>query len=86
MKIHVRYFAVVRERVRRETEELELPTGATAAAALDALGERHESVRALRRWIRVAVNQEAVAETRFTNNIVTTLLARKLGLPSSVGG
>ena len=63
MKIHVRYFAVVRERVRRETEELELPAGATAATALDALGERHESVRALRRWIRVAVNQEAVAES-----------------------
>ncbi len=63
MKIHVRYFAVVRERIRRETEDIELPAGATAATALDALAERHEPVRSLRPWLRVVVNQEAVADT-----------------------
>ncbi|HKA87965.1 MAG TPA: molybdenum cofactor biosynthesis protein MoaE [Haliangiales bacterium] len=63
MKIHVRYFAVVRERLRRETEDIELPPGATAASALDALAERHEPLRRLRPWLRLVVNQEAVADT-----------------------
>jgi molybdopterin synthase catalytic subunit len=63
MKIHVRYFAVVRERLKRETEDIELPAGATAAAAVDALAERHEPLRGLRPWLRVVVNQETVADT-----------------------
>lgn len=61
MKVHVRYFAVVRERLGRDGEELELPAGADVAAALEALGARHDAIRALRPWLRVAVNQ-AMAE------------------------
>ncbi len=57
IKIHVRYFAVVRERLGRDGEELELGAGATVAAALDALAAKHAAMKDLRRWLQVAVNQ-----------------------------
>src|SRR6266545_3495569 len=60
MKIQVRYFAVVRERLRSDGESLELADGATVAAALDALAERHEALRALRSRCQTAVNQSMV--------------------------
>lgn len=53
----MRYFAVLRERLRAEEEALELADGATVAEAVDALAERHETFRALRRQCQVAVNQ-----------------------------
>jgi molybdopterin synthase catalytic subunit len=58
MRIHVRYFAVFRERLRRDAEELDLPTGATVAQAIDALAARHAPVEALRGRFQVARNQE----------------------------
>ena len=61
MKIQVRYFAVLRERLRRDEEELELPSGADVAAAIDALAARHEAVAALRGRFQTAVNQEMVS-------------------------
>jgi len=61
MRIHVRYFAVVRERLGRGEEELELPPAANVAAALDALAARHPALTPLRRYLQVAVNQETVA-------------------------
>ncbi|HYU14759.1 MAG TPA: molybdopterin converting factor subunit 1 [Candidatus Acidoferrum sp.] len=60
MKIQVRYFAVLRERLRSEGEMLELPDGATVAAALAALAERHEAFRGLRDRCQTAVNQAMV--------------------------
>jgi molybdopterin synthase catalytic subunit len=60
MRIHVRYFAVVRERLGRDEDEVELPAGADVAAALDALGARHAALPPLRRYLQVAVNQETV--------------------------
>jgi molybdopterin converting factor subunit 1 len=57
MRVVVRYFAVVRERLGREQESLELPAGATVATALDALAERHAAIGALRPYLQVAVNQ-----------------------------
>ncbi|HUH04703.1 MAG TPA: molybdopterin converting factor subunit 1 [Kofleriaceae bacterium] len=60
MRIQVLYFAVFRERLRIDEEALELPDGATVGAALDALGARHEVVRALRGRFQTAVNQEMV--------------------------
>ncbi len=57
MQIQVLYFAVFRERLRRESEVLELPNGATVADAIAALADRHEVVRALRGRFGVAVNQ-----------------------------
>src|SRR5262252_10551070 len=58
MRVKVRYFAVVRERLGREEEVLELPDGANLAQALDALGVRHPAVRELRGHLQVALNQE----------------------------
>jgi MoaE-MoaD fusion protein len=60
VRIQVRYFAVLRERLRVEAEVLELADGATVADAVDALAERHDPVRALRRQCQVAVNQAMV--------------------------
>jgi molybdopterin synthase catalytic subunit len=62
MRVNVRYFAVVRERLRRDEEVLELPPGADVGAALDALSSRHEAVRGLRPYLRAAVNQETVGD------------------------
>jgi MoaE-MoaD fusion protein len=59
MKIQVRYFAVVRERLGRSEETIEVPEGATVATAMDALAARHEAVRMLRPYLQVAVNQES---------------------------
>jgi molybdopterin synthase catalytic subunit len=61
MRIRVRYFAVVRERLRREEDELELPAGATVTAGMDRLCEREPVVGALRKHLQVAVNQQVVA-------------------------
>jgi MoaE-MoaD fusion protein len=60
MRVNVRYFAVVRERLGRESDELELPAPASVEAALDALGRRYPELEALRRYLQVAVNQETV--------------------------
>ena len=60
MQIQIRYFAVVRERLRRDTETLELPSGANAGQALDRLAEKHEALAPLRRYLQIAVNQETV--------------------------
>ena len=60
MKIQVRYFAVLRERLRSDGETLELPDGATVGAALAALAQRHEAFGALRGRCQTAVNQTMV--------------------------
>ncbi|RMH39071.1 MAG: molybdopterin converting factor subunit 1 [Deltaproteobacteria bacterium] len=60
MQIQVRYFAVLRERLRRDGERLELPDGATVADAVDALAAAHDAVAALRGRFRAAVNMEMV--------------------------
>lgn len=60
MKIQVRYFAVLRERLRSDGETLELPDGATVGAAIAALAERHEAFGALRGRCQTAVNQTMV--------------------------
>jgi len=61
MQIQVRYFAVVRERIGREGETIELPPGADAGRVLDVLAERHAVLRPLLRYLQIAVNQETVA-------------------------
>ncbi len=60
MHITVLYFAVFRERLRRDQEIVELPDGATLDALVAALEERHPAVAALRGRYRIAVNQEMV--------------------------
>jgi molybdopterin converting factor subunit 1 len=61
MRVNVRYFAVVRERLGLDVEVVEVADGADARAALDALAERHAPLAPLRGHLRVAVNQEVVS-------------------------
>jgi molybdopterin synthase catalytic subunit len=64
VRVSVRYFAVVRERLGREEETLTLAPGATVAAALDALVARHPALAPLRPYLQVAVNQAMAAPGR----------------------
>ena len=61
MKVRVLYFAVFRERLGTDAEDVELPAGAAVPALVAALEARHEPVRALRGRYRVAVNQAMAA-------------------------
>jgi molybdopterin synthase catalytic subunit len=56
MQIQVRFFAVLRERVRRDGQGLELPDGASVADAVDALAAQHDAVGAMRGRFQTAVN------------------------------
>jgi MoaE-MoaD fusion protein len=58
MRISVRYFAIVRERLGREEETLDLADGASVAVAMERLGELRPAVRELRKHLQIAVNQE----------------------------
>jgi molybdopterin converting factor subunit 1 len=58
MQIRVLYFAVFRERLGREGDLLELPTGATVGDALAALAEQHAAIKQLTGKFRIAVNEE----------------------------
>lgn len=56
----MRYFAVLRERLRRNEQSLELPEGADVGAALDALAAEHDSLAGMRGRFQTAVNMEIV--------------------------
>jgi MoaE-MoaD fusion protein len=58
MRIHVLYFAVFRERLGRDEEDIDVADGATVAQAIDELAARHADIGKLRGRFRVAVNQE----------------------------
>ena len=64
MRISVLYFAVFRERIGHDDDELELPPGATVADAIAALAARHPSIAQLRGRFRVAVDQDFADEAR----------------------
>ena len=57
MHVRVLYFAVVRERLGRSEEAIELPPGATVGDLLDELCRRNEALPGLRRHLQVARNQ-----------------------------
>ncbi|HVR62292.1 MAG TPA: molybdopterin converting factor subunit 1 [Polyangia bacterium] len=57
MRVQILYFAVLRERLGREQEAIELPDGATVAAALAALSGRYPPVAALLPRVQTAVNR-----------------------------
>ena len=61
MTVRILLFAGLRERLRSDWVELELPEGATVAELLAALGEQHPALRELLPPCRVAVEQEFVA-------------------------
>jgi MoaE-MoaD fusion protein len=58
VRVRILYFAVFRERLRRDEEEIDLPAGTTVAGAIDALAAQHEVIGKLRGRFRVAVNQD----------------------------
>ena len=61
MTVRILLFAGLRERLRSDWVELELPEGATVAELLAALGEQHPALRELLPPCRVAVEQEFVS-------------------------
>ena len=60
--ITVRYFAVVRERVRLSEELLPAAPGLTAGGVWAEVERRHPEIAALRAAIKLAVNQELVGD------------------------
>jgi MoaE-MoaD fusion protein len=58
VNITVLYFAVFRERLRRDDETVELPDGARVSSLVAALEARHPAIAALRGRYRIAVNHE----------------------------
>lgn len=60
MHVRILYFALLRDRLGRERETLELPDGSTADDLLARLARENPVVAAARRSLQVAVNQEMV--------------------------
>lgn len=60
MHVRILYFALLRDRLGREHETLELPDGSTADDLLARLARENPVVAAARRSLQVAVNQEMV--------------------------
>jgi molybdopterin synthase catalytic subunit len=58
MKISVRYFAHLRERLHKDSESIELQGPATVGELLTQLGEAEPLIARSRRSLQVAVNQE----------------------------
>jgi molybdopterin converting factor subunit 1 len=58
MKINVLYFGIVRERLGRSEETVELGEGATVDGLLIELSARYEDIAAGAGSVRVAVNRE----------------------------
>jgi molybdopterin synthase catalytic subunit len=63
LRIHVLYFAMLRERVRRDRESYELPEGADVRAARAAIADRHPELAGSLSRVATAVNQAMAAET-----------------------
>ena len=58
MKINVLYFGIVRERIGRSGETVELGEGTTVDGLLAELSARYENIAAGAGSVRVAVNRE----------------------------
>lgn len=63
MKIHLRYFALMRELLGRDEETVELPAGATAGDAFARIAVGAPRLQGLERSIMLMVNQEYVRPT-----------------------
>jgi molybdopterin synthase catalytic subunit len=64
MKVHVRFFAAARERVKTTSLELELPEGSTVAQLTAALTAQFPPLASLWPHLRVAVDQEFAEATQ----------------------
>lgn len=75
MRVRVLYFAVVRERLGRDDEEIELPAAADVAAAWRELERRHPELSSLRPVVKLAVNEEfATADRALADGDVIALI------------
>jgi len=61
MKVHLRFFASLRERLHADAAERELPDGATVGDAWDGLCRDHPEAAPLGAAMSFAVNREYVA-------------------------
>src|SRR3954463_15720476 len=68
MNIRVRLFALLRDRAGASQVALELPSGATVAAASQALGEKLPALSPLLPRVAFAVNREYVAADTTLND------------------
>jgi molybdopterin converting factor subunit 1 len=64
IKVRVLYFAVLRERLGRTSEECELPPGTTVAELLSRLAQRNPGLATLLPVLKVAVNLEFAVVNR----------------------
>ena len=60
MRIHVKLFAILRDRAGVSDVELELPAGSTVSDAADALSERFPQIKSFLPRVAYAVNQTYV--------------------------
>jgi molybdopterin converting factor subunit 1 len=63
VRVEILYFAVLRERVGRERESLELPDGADVGAARAAIAARHDAIASLLPQVQTAVNHTIAKDT-----------------------
>jgi molybdopterin synthase catalytic subunit len=64
VRVEVLYFAILRERLKRERETLDLPPGADVRAARAEIAARHPEIAPLLPRVATAINQVISAETR----------------------
>ena len=65
MRVSVLYFAILRERLRRDQDTLELPTAAASVGdALVAIAARHPEIAGLLPTVQVAVNRKIAPATQ----------------------
>ena len=75
MRVEILYFAVLRERVGRDRETLELPDGADVGAARAAIAARHPAVESLLPRVQAAVNRTIAKDaTRLADGDEVALL------------
>ncbi len=60
MRIKLRYFAAVREKLKRSEEERDLPAGATVRTVWELLTQEHPELRVMEKSMSFAVAQEYV--------------------------
>ena len=63
MKVHVKLFAVAKQRVGREVIEVELTTAPTVAHLRSAIVEQHPPLAEVIRHVRFAVNNDYAADS-----------------------
>jgi molybdopterin converting factor subunit 1 len=64
VKVRILYFAVVRERLKRDDEVVEVADGSNVGQLLDELERLHPALAGVRQACKIAVNQDFAAADR----------------------